>query len=326
MMKIVLSLLLFSLCNHLGQCAQPYFPSQIVFSPDDGKTTIAIDEINQRAYLTYPVNALMKVSAYVMQNFPYAVPDSPQSKHYVFLATTSLINFCSYETYWKYGAYRLNQFPLHWGNDSSYKIRNYVNFNSEMIHSNISSNDEDYWYSKEICSTSTGNTYRCQEIYFKKNTDIPLRLAEVQHSPFSANRVITNFTIISIGKPDDEYFDSIPKEWYVACRDVDLGVLYDPTLIRLSVQQSAKVQVWLSAPPHEINGNDTVTIQWKTSQCTDCFTWTPKQLSFNSKNFQEKQTLTITRLRITEQSIFIPILNGGAFDLIEAQTYSLSIR
>ncbi|CAF4837272.1 unnamed protein product, partial [Rotaria sp. Silwood2] len=297
MMKIALSLLLFCLCNHLGRCLQPYFPSQIVFSPDDSKTTIAIDEINQRAYLTYSVNSLMKVSAYVMQNFPYAVPDSPQSKHYVFLATTSLINLCSYETYWKYGAYRLNQFPLHWGNDSSYKIRNYVSFNSEMIHSNNSSEDEDYWYSNATCSTDSGDKYPCQEIYFKKNTDLPLRLVEVQRSPFSAKRVITNFTIISIGKPDDKYFDSIPKDWYVACRDFDLGVLYDPTLIKLSVQQSAKVQVWLSAPPHEINGNDTVTIQWKTYECTDCFTWTLKQISFNSKNFQKRQTLTITRLR-----------------------------
>ena len=31
-------------------CVQPYFPSQIVFSPDNGVTTIAVDEVNQRAY------------------------------------------------------------------------------------------------------------------------------------------------------------------------------------------------------------------------------------------------------------------------------------
>jgi hypothetical protein len=108
MMHIVLSLLLFSLCNHLGLCAQPYFPSQIVFSLDDGTTTIAIDEINQRAYLTYPMNALMNVTAYVIEHFPYAIRDSPQSKHYVFLAglffrkrTTITSTFCeSNETLW----------------------------------------------------------------------------------------------------------------------------------------------------------------------------------------------------------------------------------
>ncbi|CAF4204298.1 unnamed protein product, partial [Rotaria sp. Silwood2] len=66
-------------------------------------------------------------------------------------------------------------FPLHWGNDSSYKIRNYVSFNSEMIHSNNSSEDEDYWYSNATCSTDSGDKYPCQEIYFKKNTDLPLR-------------------------------------------------------------------------------------------------------------------------------------------------------
>ncbi|CAF1371237.1 unnamed protein product [Rotaria sordida] len=272
------------LCNYLGQSVQPYFPSQIVFPPDDGTTTIAIDEINQRAYLTFPVNSMMK------------------------------------------GAYRLNQFPLHWGNNSLYKIRNDVNFNYEMIHSNNSSKDEDCWYSNETCSTNTRDKYPCQEIYFKKNTDIPLRLAEVRRTPFSSNRVITNFTIISIGKPDDKYFDSISPDWYVNCRDADLGVSYNPTLIRLNVGESAKVQVWLSAPPHEINGNDTVNIQWRTSQCTNCFTWTPKQLSFNSKNFQERQTLTITRLHMSEQSIFNPILEGGGFAFIEGATYSLSIR
>ncbi|CAF4256092.1 unnamed protein product, partial [Rotaria sordida] len=35
----------------MRECAsQPFFPPQIVFSPDDGQTIIAIDEINQRAY------------------------------------------------------------------------------------------------------------------------------------------------------------------------------------------------------------------------------------------------------------------------------------
>jgi hypothetical protein len=66
--------------------------------------------------------------------------------------------------------------------------------------------------------------------------------------------VITYFTDASIGKADDKYFQSIPKNWFPFCRDVDLGVLYDPTRIRL------KLQVWLSAPPYEVDGNDIVTI------------------------------------------------------------------
>ncbi|CAF0993781.1 unnamed protein product [Adineta steineri] len=36
----------------LGYCAQPYFPAQIIFSPNNGQTIFAIDEINQRAYKT----------------------------------------------------------------------------------------------------------------------------------------------------------------------------------------------------------------------------------------------------------------------------------
>jgi hypothetical protein len=30
--------------------------------------------------------------------------------------------------------------------------------------------------------------------------------------------------MISIGKPNDKYFDSIPKDWPVDCRDADLGI------------------------------------------------------------------------------------------------------
>jgi hypothetical protein len=58
-------------------------------------------------------------------------------------------------------------------------------------------------------------------------------------------------------------------------------------VIYINLDESVNVQVWLSTPPHRINGNDTVRIQWN-----DCFTWTSKELSFNSENFQEKQILT----------------------------------
>ena len=36
----------------VGKCAQPNFPPQITFSPDDDQSIIAIDEINQHAYMT----------------------------------------------------------------------------------------------------------------------------------------------------------------------------------------------------------------------------------------------------------------------------------
>ena len=46
----------------------------------------------------------------------------------------------------------------------------------------------------------------------------------------------------------------------------------------------------------------------------DCFTWTPNQFLFNSKNFQERQTLTITRVKNGPETTLIPIFNGGGFD------------
>ena len=80
-------------------------------------------------------------------------------------------------------------------------------------------------------------------------------------------QVTTNYKVISMGKPDDKYFDSIPKDWSSTCRDVNLGLLYYPRLSKINLNQSAKIHVSLAAPPHRINGNDTVSIQWKSTEC-----------------------------------------------------------
>ncbi|CAF4881500.1 unnamed protein product, partial [Rotaria magnacalcarata] len=42
-----------------------------------------------------------------------------------------------------------------------------------------SSQDEDYWYANVTCRTNPGSIYPCEEIYFKKNTEIPLRSTKV---------------------------------------------------------------------------------------------------------------------------------------------------
>ncbi|CAF1374231.1 unnamed protein product [Rotaria magnacalcarata] len=308
------------------ECAQPYFPTQIVFSPDDGLTIFAIDEINQRAYVTYPFTPSLRQTAFVMQHFPYTVPDSPQSKYYVQLSIVSPMNSCMFGTYWKYGGNMLNFFPLHWVNGSSFELKNYMKFNYEMIHSNDSSVDEDYWYSNETCSVDTGDKYPCQEIYFEKNTDIPRRSVEVRRAEWKVIQITTYFTILSIGKPNEKYFNSIPKDWFHICRDDDLEVLYNPQRISIGLHESVKIQVWLRSPPHRIDGNDTVTIQWKSINCTDCFTLSPKEFIFNIKNFHERQALTITRLKNTEQAMIIPIFNGGGFDLVTPDDYPINIQ
>ena len=58
----------------------------------------------------------------------------------------------------------------------------------------------------------------------------------------------------------------------------------------------------------------------------DCFTLTPEELYFNDKNFQEKQTLTITRVEDGQQTTLIPIFNGEAFDVIPAEIYPIYIQ
>ena len=70
--------------------------------------------------------------------------------------------------------------------------------------------------------------YPCEEIYFKKNTDIPLRSTQVVRRGWNIIQVTTYYKIISIGKPDEKYFDSIPKNWSYICRDVMLGLFYYP--------------------------------------------------------------------------------------------------
>ncbi|CAF4016732.1 unnamed protein product [Rotaria sordida] len=177
-----------------------------------------------------------------------------------------------------------------------------------------------------ICRTDSGQTYPCQEIYFKKNTDIPLRLFEVRRTNWRVIQVTIDFTVISIGKPDDKYFNSIPKQWSLTCLDINLGVLFYPQTIKINLEESTKVQVWLRTPPHRINGNDTLTIQWKPMNFTDSFEWTPKEFIFNTKSFQERQILTITRIKDTEQTMLIPVFYGGGFDLVSPQSYPIYIQ
>ena len=64
----------------------------------------------------------------------------------------------------------------------------------------------------------------------------------------------------------------------------NLGLLYYPQRLKIDLNQNAKVQVWLTTPSHRINGNDTVTIQWNPIEYKDCFTISPKELSFNIDN------------------------------------------
>ena len=77
MMKVYLYLFTFLLCYYFAENAQPYFPSQIVFTLDNGIRTYAIDEENQRAYssLKYGMAEIGIANAYAMKHFPYAVPE-----------------------------------------------------------------------------------------------------------------------------------------------------------------------------------------------------------------------------------------------------------
>ena len=322
---MILSTLIFSFALFcVGECVQPYFPPQITFSPDGDQTIYAIDQINQRAYLSLKYGVSDHEISFVMKHFPDAIPDSPESKYYVQLLTDSAPAGCMYGTYWQYGGNVFNSFPSHWVNGSSYEIKNYIQFKYPMIHSN--NDDEDHWYSNETCQVDGGESYPCEEIYFKKNTDIPLRFTQVLRRGWNVVQVVTNFGIKSIGKPDEKYFDSVPKNWSMTCRDVMLGLLIYSQTNKIELHQSVDVQIWLITPPHRINGNDTVVVEWKTSQPSDTLTWSPKRLAFNIDNFQQRQNLTITRVKNGPSINLNPVFYGGGFDLVPTSIYPIYIQ
>ena len=118
-----------------------------------------------------------------------------------------------------------------------------------------------------------------------------------------------NYTIFSIGKPSDQYFESVPNNWQTNCRDGDLGISYKPKPALIEANNSVKVEVWLPAPPHKVKNDDSVSISWMGFACDDCYTWTPRTMVFNGTNFDKKQILTISRVKGTEWDSTDLILN-----------------
>jgi hypothetical protein len=322
-MKIFVSLLLLILLRKCI-CVQPYFPPQLLFFASG--TLYAIDEINQKAYKSASSSIKSSETAYAMKHFPNAIPDSPESKYYVQLSDEFPQPGCRYATYWEHGGGTFNSFPEHWSNGTSFEIKNFIHFKYEMIRSTNSSVFEDYWYSNETCHPQSPKPVPCEEIYFRKGTDIPVRTTQVISTPWEVRQFTTEYLMITVGKPDDKYFEPIEKDWAFSCRDINLGVLYNTQTAKIDLNQSVKIQVWLSTPPHRINGNDTLQIQWKSNQCNDCFTLKPKQLHFNIQNFNEKQTLTITRVKNGPETDLIPIFNGGGFDQLSTKNYTIHIQ
>jgi len=315
-MRRLIQIVLLFYCYYLAHCDPPYFPSQIVFTINNGKQLYAIDAVNQRAFVS--INDSSPQSAYVFQHFPYSPADTPQSKYYVQLATALDSKTCAYGTYWEYGGNPYNYFPAHWNTNTSFQITNYLHLNYQMVHSNNHSEvDEDYWYSDQVCSGAIPDIQPCFRIYFKRNTDIPLRSIELQTVAGRPIFQTTKYEVLSTGKPDDKYFSGIPRNWYTSCLDINLQVKYLIDNYRIGYESYKTVGVSLSTPPHKINGNDSVIISWSIiSGCHDCLTWTPQKLTFNHQNFNQIQNLTIYRVFDSIDVIFSPSFIGGGFDLV----------
>ncbi|UJR34270.1 hypothetical protein I4U23_021674 [Adineta vaga] len=326
-------LLYFILFYSMGECAQPYFPSQITFHSNENydgeKKLVVVDEINQRAFQKWDHNSSTDISAYAMKHIPYAFPDSPQSKYYVqlYIYTPPPPPGCWYATYTIDGhGNPFNTFPDHWVTAlDSFEIRNYVDFKYEMIHSNQSKENEDYWYSNKTCELSNGKIVPCQEIYFEKNTDRPIRSTRIDYNIAALVQKTTEYKVLSIGKPDEKYFNSIPQNWTGLCADARFQIQYDPGATYLYPGETVDIQVWLTSAPHKVNGNDTVRIQWKADQYPRDFTLIPKELYFNSENFSKKQTLTVQRHEGVATTVFYPTLYGGGLEPVFVKNYYFTI-
>ncbi|CAF0830512.1 unnamed protein product [Adineta steineri] len=194
-----------------------------------------------------------------------------------------------------------------------------------MIHSDDESILEDYWYSDEKCSISSGERYPCEEIYFTKNTDIPLKTVRIDNFQ---ERIQTEYKVLSIGKPDEKLFEPIPLDWAYKCNDLALGVVLNATTLELKVNESATIEIYLSTPPHRINGNDTVIIEYKPSiysVCPKCVRLVPKRLVFNSDNFRHPQKLIVTRIKASDAIWIDPTFIGGAYEQVMASLYNIRL-
>ncbi|CAF5065725.1 unnamed protein product, partial [Rotaria magnacalcarata] len=202
---------------------------------------------------------------------------------------------------------------------------------SKMMHATNISIDEDYWYSEVNCSLQrTGEVYPCEEIFFKKNTDIPVRHTYFEGTGWYALRVIVNYKIISMGKPSDKLFAKIPENWMNNCTDLNLGLDFILPSPIIKVNESATVKIRLTSPPHRLDGNDTVTLQWRvdetSSECQNCLRWEPKQFNFNIKNFDHYQTMIVSRVKDGSETTISPIMKGGGYDKTRSDVYRLLFR
>jgi hypothetical protein len=313
-------------------CIQPYFPPQITFTREDPSNSYlyAVDEINQRAYRWNRIDSQDQLYSYAMQHFPYATRNSPESKNYVQLIIYDP-QYCDYTAIWKYGSGMHDSFPEHWYyNTTSYKIGNYIEFSSKMIHAINSSKDEDRWYSEEKCTLTAADEYPCEEVFFKKNTDIPLRYVYIYHTAMHNLRVTINYKVISIGKPDDKLFETIPKNWMNNCTDLNLGLDFILPSPIIKLNKSVTIQVRLTSPPHQVEGNDTMSIQWQvdetSSECRDCLIWEPKEFYFNIDNFHQYQNMFITRIKDGSETTLRPIMNGGGYEKTRSDVYRILFR
>jgi hypothetical protein len=323
MFYIILLLSLFA----QTESAQPYFPPQITFVTQFSNTNItyAIDEVNQRAFLSQGTNMPGQLHSYVMEHIPYATPDSPQSKYYVLLENYQK-SYCQYSTVWQYGSADAGLFfPDDWYRGTQYEISNYISFRSEMILSNDSAPNEDYWRSVTDCTLDSGDVAPCEEIFFEKNTEIPLRYNAIRHPAMLGYQYSVSFHVISIGKPDDRLFETIPKNWQDNCTDLDLSLEFDNPSVFVHLNQSFTVRIRMTTPPHKENGNDTMILRLQVDEthsiCVDCITWEPKEFYFNIENFHEYQNITLTRVKNGFRTVLNPISQGGGFEKVTEEHY-----
>jgi hypothetical protein len=87
-------------------------------------------------------------------------------------------------------------------------------------------------------------------------------------------KVVINYTVTSIGKPDDKLFEKIPKNWMNNCTDLNLGLDFILPSPIIKLNDSTTIQIRLTSPPHQVQGNDTMNLLWKidetSSECRGC--------------------------------------------------------
>lgn len=96
-------------------------------------------------------------------------------------------------------------------NGTTFSVGNYLKFTYNLVHWTNSS--VDYWRSIETCLVPSLGCIHCEEMFFEKDTDIPIQYNYINIDGQHIHLQTIWFTDVTVGKSVNNYFKTIPKDY-----------------------------------------------------------------------------------------------------------------